>query len=130
MGVIAKSRTAGKALIQSIKNKRHIGVLLDQKYREGIAVPFFGMKAMTNPVFIQLCQKYDCPLVPVRNIRRGPARFEIILYEPIALFTDDGAPRAPEDVLLEINALLESWITEHPGQWLWLHRRWNSLERL
>ena len=128
LGVIAKSRSAGKMLIQSIKNKRHIGVLLDQKYREGLAVPFFGMPAMTNPVFIQLCQKYDCPLIPVRNIRLGPARFEIRLYEPIELFTKDGQARSAEDVLIEINALLEDWIIQNPGQWLWLHRRWDSLE--
>ena len=24
----------------------------------------------------------------------------------------------------EITAVVESWVREHPEQWLWLHRRW------
>lgn len=126
LGVIAKSRTAGKSLIQSLKGKRHIGVLLDQKFNEGIAVPFFGMDAMTNAAFVQLCQKYDCPLVPVQNIRTGPARFTLRLYEPLKLFNDDGSPRSNEEVMREANAMMEDWIKQYPGQWLWLHRRWDS----
>jgi KDO2-lipid IV(A) lauroyltransferase len=23
-----------------------------------------------------------------------------------------------------MNELMESWIREQPGQWLWIHRRW------
>jgi len=23
-----------------------------------------------------------------------------------------------------VNATMESWIRETPGQWLWLHKRW------
>lgn len=126
LGVIAKSRTAGKALIMALKNKRNIGVLLDQKYNEGVALPFFGRDAMTNPSFVSLCQKYKCPLVPVRNIRRDNTRFELSLHEPIELFDEDGASRSAEDVMREANALMESWIREYPGQWLWLHRRWDS----
>lgn len=126
LGVIAKSRTAGKALIQALKNKRHIGVLLDQKYNEGLALPFFGMDAMTNPTFVSLCQKYNCPLVPVRNTRLDNAHFSLRLYEPLSLFNADGTPRSQEDVMRDANALLEGWIREKPGQWLWLHRRWDS----
>ena len=121
-----KTKTSARSLIQAIKDKRYIGVLLDQKYNEGMAVPFFGMDAMTNPVFVELCQKYDCPLVPIRNIRTNGANFRLQLYEPLELFDEHGQPRATEDVLVEISALLESWIREYPGQWLWLHRRWDS----
>ena len=126
LNAIAKSRIAGKEMIQAIKSKRHIGVLLDQKYNEGIPVSFFGRDAMTNPVFVPLCQKYDCPLVPVRNIRLKGTRFEIQLGEPIELFNEDGSSRPAEDVMREINTIMEGWIRECPGQWLWLHRRWDS----
>lgn len=126
LGVIAKSRTAGKALIQALKAKRHIGVLLDQKYNEGIALPFFGIDAMTNPAFVSLCQKYNCPLIPVRNTRLDGAHFSLQLYEPLPLFNEDGSARSQEEVMRDANALMEKWIRDQPGQWLWLHRRWDS----
>ena len=119
-----KSRKGGKELITALKNKNYVGILIDQKYNEGLSVPFFGIPAMTNPVFVQLCQKYKCPLVPVRNERLGAAKFRINIYEPLVLFDEQNNPIPVEEVIAQAHKYLESWIKEKPGQWLWLHRRW------
>jgi KDO2-lipid IV(A) lauroyltransferase len=121
-----KSRRGGKDLLSAVKNKRYIGILIDQKYNEGMAVPFFGIPAMTNPVFVQLCQKYKCSLLPVQNRRLEGASFEITVYDPLTLFAADGTPLPVEEVIAQAHTHLEKWICENPGQWLWLHRRWNS----
>lgn len=126
IGMHAKSRTAGKAIIGALKDKRSVGVLIDQKYNEGVAVPFFGEPAMTNPIFVQLAQKYKCPFIPARCERLENGRFEIELYEPIALFDENDNPRAVEEVLSDAHTHMERWIKQAPAQWLWLHRRWNS----
>lgn len=120
-----KSRSSGKDIIEALKGGRYLGILIDQKYNEGIPVPFFGVDAMTNPIFVQLCQKYKCPLIPVQNIRTGGANFKIVVHEPLSLF-DGNTPRPVEDVIKDAHTLLEGWIRQSPGQWLWLHRRWNS----
>jgi KDO2-lipid IV(A) lauroyltransferase len=120
----AKSRQGGKGMMATIKNGGSLGILIDQKYNEGLSVPFFGMEAMTNPFFVQLAQKYKCALVPIRNTRLDGASFRLNIFDPIDVFDDEGKPRPVEDVIGEAHALLESWIIEKPEQWLWLHRRW------
>ena len=120
-----KSREGGREILEAIKQHRYIGILIDQKYNEGVAVDFFGMEAMTNPIFVQLCQKYKCPLIPIRNIRTKGANFILEAHESLPLFDGD-KPLPVEDVIQSAHLLLEDWIAKHPGQWLWLHRRWDS----
>lgn len=122
----AKSRQGGKAMMETIKNGGGLGILIDQKYREGVAAKFFGMEAMTNPFFIQLAQKYGAMVVPIRNTRLEDGTFTLTLYEPLDVFDESGAPKPVADVIAEAHALLEEWITKHPEQWLWLHRRWKD----
>tara|TARA_A200000113_G_scaffold88664_1_gene79152 strand:+ start:392 stop:1261 length:870 start_codon:yes stop_codon:yes gene_type:complete len=120
----AKSRTGGRDMMLAIKAGRSLGILIDQKYNEGLSVPFFGEEAMTNPFFVQLAQKFKCPLVPIRNTRLDGANFSLTLYDEIKVFDSEGKPREVKDVIMEAHALLEEWIKEHPEQWLWLHKRW------
>jgi len=122
----AKSRQGGKSMMDTIKEGGHLGILIDQKYNQGLSLPFFGVEAMTNPFFVQLAQKYGCALVPIRNTRLDGATFSLSVYEPVEVFETDGSPRAIEDVIAEAHTLLESFIKENPEQWLWLHRRWSD----
>ncbi len=122
-----KSAESGRKIMQALKEGHALGILIDQKYNEGIEIPFFNIPAMTNPIAIMLCQRYHCPLVPVKNIRgKDGCSFRIITYPPLELFHPDGNPRPVEDVLKEAHALLEGWIKENPEQWLWLHNRWST----
>lgn len=121
-----KSRDSGRQIIQTLKDGGTLGILIDQKYNEGVEVAFFDAPAMTNPIFVQLCQKYRCPLIPVRTIREESCNFRLIAYPPLALFDSEGKALPVEDVIRQAHDILESWIREKPEQWLWLHRRWKS----
>ncbi|MCC6598166.1 MAG: lipid A biosynthesis acyltransferase [Alphaproteobacteria bacterium] len=124
-----KSRSGGKRMMECVKNGGILGILIDQKYNEGLSVPFFGHDAMTNPFFVQLAQKYECPLIPVRNVRTQGIQSRLIIYDEIKTFENDGTPRPVRDVILDAHNLLEGWIKETPAQWLWLHRRWKEQEQ-
>ena len=117
-----KSKTGGRALMKAAKEKRNIGILIDQKYNEGVSIPFLGREAMTNPVFVQLAQKYGHDIVPIRTVREDGCRFTFHICEPITL----GADESVESVITRSHILLEEWVREYPGQWLWLHRRWKD----
>lgn len=120
-----KSRDSGRQIIQTLKDGGALGILIDQKYNEGIKVNFFDTPAMTNPIFVQLCQKYKCPLIPIRTVRDKSCHFTLTAYPPLALFDENGAPLPVEDVIKQAHDILEIWIREKPEQWLWLHRRWH-----
>jgi len=126
---IPKSRSGTRALLHAMQQGHHIGMLIDQKYNEGISVPFFGKPAMTSPAFVQLCQKFQSPLVPGRIERLEGANFRITIYDPLKIFDENDQALPIETVISAAHTHLESWIREKPEQWLWLHRRWDSAAR-
>ena len=121
-----KSRDSARHLLKTLKNAGTIGILIDQKYNEGISSKFFNHEAMTNPAFVQFCQKFKCPLIPIRNERINGCNFTLTIYPPINVLNENGTPRPIEDVIENSHELLEQWITERPDQWIWLHRRWKA----
>jgi Kdo2-lipid IVA lauroyltransferase/acyltransferase len=124
--LIAKGPAGAMKLARVIRNRGHIAMLVDQKLNEGIDVPFFGRPAKTAPTIAVFALKYRCPVVPARVERLEGARFRVTLWPPIPL-PDTGDVKADTLTLMtDVNAWLESWIRETPGQWLWLHRRWGK----
>ena len=119
-----KSREGGRNMMQALKSGLPMGILIDQKYNEGVAVDFFGRPAMTNPVFAQLAQKYHYDLIPCQIIRTKGAHFVMKAYEPI--ITEN---KPIEDIIREAHIYLEDWIKQHPEQWLWLHSRWGTQDK-
>lgn len=126
IGALPKARESGRHLVNIIKNKSYLGIMIDQKYNEGIAAPFFGIPAKTNPIFVTLAQKYKCPTLCGQCIRTKGANFKMILSEPLSFFDDNGAPRPAESVIADAHKMQEKWFAENPGQWMWLHRRWDN----
>ena len=79
---------------------------------------------MTSPAFIELPQKFNLPLVPVQIIRTKGANFKVIIHPPVKLQKTDGEPENVEKLIAIAHEMLENWIKQNPGQWIWLHRRW------
>ncbi len=119
-----KSAGGARNMLKALKDGEHLAMLVDQKYNEGIPVPFFGRDAMTAPAVAEFALRFQVPLTPARVERLEGARFRLTIFPPLTL--PDTGDRAADvhTVMSELNALFESWIRERPEQWLWLHRRW------
>jgi KDO2-lipid IV(A) lauroyltransferase len=116
----SKSKTGMAGMVKALRNREHLGLLVDQKLNEGVDAQFFNMRAKTGVAFIDMAKKFDCPLVPVRCIRKNDG-FIIEALPPI-----ETQNRDTSDILNDAHSILENWIKEHPEQWLWLHRRWKK----
>lgn len=123
---LPKGAEGARGALKALRDGRHLGMLVDQKMNDGIAVPFFGRPAMTAPALAQFALRLRCPVLPARVERLGGARFRVTVEPPLAL-PDSGDRQADALALMTaVNARLEGWIRERPEQWLWLHRRWPS----
>ena len=121
--LIAK-HNAARSMLGQLRGARSLCMLVDQKLREGIAVPFFGRDAMTTPAPAALALKTGAHIVIASNRRLPGARFHVTVHEVVD-FTptgDDGKDIQALTAL--VTDRLEKIIREDPGQWLWIHNRW------
>ncbi len=122
--MFAKGSAGARAALSHLTHNGNLGMLIDQKLDNGIAVPFFGIPAMTAPALAAFALKFQCAIIPIHVVREGPARLHVICEPPLVL--PDTGNRAADTLTLmtTANQILERWIRETPGSWLWLHRRW------
>ena len=116
--MVPKGPAGARKAIAILSKGGRLGMLVDQKMNDGIAVPFFGRDAMTAPALARFAQRYACPAVPVRLERLGGAHFRVSFLPPLDVSGTD------IETMTRANRLIEEWIRARPEQWLWIHRRW------
>lgn len=122
--LIASRQGASFQLMSALDRGDHVGVLVDQKFRRGIMVPFFGHDAPSNPLLAKLARRYDCPVHGARTVRLPNGRFRLEITDELVLpRTEDGDVDIRGTTEL-VNSIVEGWVREYPEQWLWIHRRW------
>lgn len=127
MGHLVPSKAgAAWGLAKALDDGLSVGMLVDQKFHRGVKGTFFGRPVKTNPLLPKLARQFDRPVHPARCIRLPGGRFRLELEEAIEL------PRNAEgdiDVAASaqvLNDVVERWVREYPGQWMWFHRRWDT----
>jgi KDO2-lipid IV(A) lauroyltransferase len=118
--ILATGRVGTKAMVRHLCSGGIISILLDEKYAEGVRLPFLGLPAMTSISAAQLALKYGLPMVPAYGTRLGDGgRFEVAFEAPIP-HTD------PVTMTRAFNDSLSARIEADPAQWYWLLRRWDG----
>jgi KDO2-lipid IV(A) lauroyltransferase len=122
--LIAAGPTAPIAMMEALDEGLHVGMLIDQRFGRGPRVPFFGRLAASNPLLPRLARRF--PEVPVHGARviREAGGFRLELTERIELPRAANGQVDIEAATALLNRIVEGWVREHPGQWLWMHRRW------
>ena len=113
-------------LAQALERGSHVGMLVDQYYVRGVPVTFFGQPTKANPLLARLARHFDCPIYGVRLVRLPSHRFRAEITEAIDPTRDAEGKIDVAGTMQIITGVFESWIREHPEQWLWLHRRWRK----
>jgi KDO2-lipid IV(A) lauroyltransferase len=112
-------------LANALERGEHVGMLVDQHFVKGVDVVFFGRRAKANPLIAQLARHTGAAIRGVRVVRQPDGNsFWGELTDEIAPARDAAGKVDIQGTMQAITSIVESWIREHPEQWLWLHRRW------
>ncbi len=122
--LIAADVAAPIRMMEALDEGLHVGMLIDQRFGRGPQVPFLGRPAYSNPLLARLARRFDCPVHGARAIRLPGGRFRLELTEAVELPRDARGRVDVEAATALLNRIVEGWVREHPGQWLWMHRRW------
>ncbi|WP_424814672.1 lipid A biosynthesis lauroyl acyltransferase [Roseococcus sp. YIM B11640] len=101
-----------------------LGMLIDQRFGRGPRVPFFGHPVAANPFLARLARRFGTPVHGLRAVRLPGNRFRLELTPALDLPRDAKGQVDVEASTAMVNGIIEGWVREHPGQWLWMHRRW------
>lgn len=122
--MFAKGAAGARAAYAHVRNGGALGFLVDQKLDTGLAVPFFGKPAMTMDALASFALRLRCPVFPIHVQRLGPARLHVACEPPLSLPNSGDKQADALALTTQVNRIVEVWVRQAPGDWLWLHRRW------
>ncbi len=123
-GGVIDSRKVFKEGLRLLRDNGILGVLIDQNfYKGGVFVNFFGRPAATNTLVPILARRTGCAVLPMHNVWIGN-KIRIICGAPVTLSESADAQAAITEDTQKLTSIVEAWIREDPGQWMWLHNRW------
>jgi len=115
---------AALAIDDALAHGAHVAMLVDQHFADGVEVAFFGRPCKVNPAIAKFARRVECAIHGARVIRLPGHRFRFELTDAIDCARDArGRIDVPATMQL-ITSMIETWVREHPEQWIWAHRRW------
>ena len=125
MGRMIRTRAqAALEMAGALEAGLHLGMLVDQHFSRGVDVTFFGRPCKANPSIARLARRFDCPVVGIHVVRRPDRTFDVIAEGPYEMPRDAAGLVDVAAATQMMTTIVEGWIRENPGQWLWFHRRW------
>jgi KDO2-lipid IV(A) lauroyltransferase len=120
--VIGK-REYARAILKALSANQAVGILVDQNSAAdaGVFVDFFGVKACAGTGFVKLAARSGAAVIPGFAVWEEAEKRYVLRFRPPLAMSGDAA----RDTQL-VESELEQAIRQHPGQWLWIHRRWKT----
>jgi KDO2-lipid IV(A) lauroyltransferase len=123
--LIASGLDAPVKLARLLQAGTHVGMLVDQHMTKGVEVLFFGRRCRANPLIAMIARQSEAPIHGLRVVRKPDRNsFWVEITEPIVRPRDADGRISVSGTMQAITSVVETWVREHPEQWLWLHRRW------
>lgn len=120
-------RNALKKVMPALRRGETVILMIDQHTRqEAVEVQFFNRPAMTSAAAALLAVRLDCAVLVGACYRNADGGWGCGFTAPIeTIRTGD----RHQDYVLNTQryvSAMETFVREHPEDWMWMHRRWRS----
>ncbi len=122
-------KTKIRALIISLKKGHTVWTAPDQsfQYKNSLSIPFFGVKAPTNPSTSRLAAISNAQVIPFITVRlydekQRATGYLLRFLPPLTDFPSDDI----EQDAIRTNLIIEQQAREFPAQYLWTHKRYKN----
>jgi Kdo2-lipid IVA lauroyltransferase/acyltransferase len=124
-GLVLFPREDLRTMIRLLKRGKPVWYAPDQDYgvQRGVFAPFFGVPAATITATAKLAEMGKARVLPLTHKRLANFKgYEVTVHPPLENYP---VGNELEDAT-RINQVLEKYIRQNPGQYLWAHRRFKS----
>ena len=122
---ITHEKGAVKALIQSLRTKQTIGLLVDQNtktHQGGVYAKFFGLDATISRSPATFAKKFDPDMIMIECHRTQKGFY--ITYNQLPFSYEDCG--SEDDYSAKLLEYMESLVRNRPDQWVWYYNRWGT----
>jgi KDO2-lipid IV(A) lauroyltransferase len=115
--------------LTALRQGQGVAILADQSApRERIYIDFFGRPAATyeGPAVFSL--RTGAPIIMAFLIRQKNNSYEMVFEELPSSDLFGATDENIRELTRRHVKVLERYVAEYPGQWLWLHKRWKHAE--
>ncbi len=119
-----KGGMGSREMLETLQRGESVTYLNDQKFNQGLPLPFFGKIAHTAGASTRMALRFGAVMQPMSVERLPGARFRVVVAEPIALENTGDRKRDVEAGVRKINTFMEGRVRERPAEWFWVHKRW------
>ncbi len=129
-----------RGVLKALRQKKHVALVLDQNVKPedgGVFVDFFGLPVPMSGAAAMFAERTGVPVVLFFCLARPDGGYYVYALPPLkseAFAGPDGSGRsAPAEtdgiraMTQAVAALFEQEIRKHPGQWLWMYKRWKHV---
>lgn len=123
-------RNSSYALLKALKAKGMVVVPLDQFTGPpiGVLTKFFGHDTGTAAGPALMAERANAPVVMAYTVRLPNGKHMLHFQDEMDVHLGEDHHRGMADYTQRFNDIIESFVRQHPDQWMWIHKRWKTFE--
>jgi len=120
-----------REVLRRVRRNEAVGFVLDQNFRHGVFVNFFGVPARTAQGLAFLARRSGAPVVPFFAVRDARDWRRHTIHVGPEIPYERGATDEEEALLntQRYTSAIEAFVRRFPEQWFWAHDRFRSRPR-
>ena len=127
--ILRSEKDSARSILRCLRKNETVGLLIDQDTAvPGVFVDFFSRPAWTPSGLAVLALKTGASVVVALDIRLEDETHKAVVTGPIKMIRSDNFDRDVLENTQMLTKIIENHIREYPSQWVWMHRRWKTVQ--